>query len=100
MGWVVTPQPRFTPPRKRPPVPIRWEARWTSELVWTQRLEEKSFGSAGDRTPVVHFVLAVDGMSEQFIANLRQTHTVIVVPVAMGQPEMEKCAKQVIWVAE
>jgi hypothetical protein len=24
----------------------------TQELVWTQRLEEKSFASAGDRTPV------------------------------------------------
>jgi hypothetical protein len=27
------------------------EAGWTSELVWTQRLEEKCFASAGDRTP-------------------------------------------------
>jgi hypothetical protein len=29
-----------------------WEAGWTSELVWTQRLEEKSFAFAGDQTPV------------------------------------------------
>jgi hypothetical protein len=26
---------------------------WASELVWTQRLQEKFFASAGDRTPVV-----------------------------------------------
>jgi hypothetical protein len=29
-------------------------AGWASELVWTQGLEEKSFASAADRTPVVH----------------------------------------------
>jgi hypothetical protein len=33
------------------------EAGWTSELVWTQRLEEKSFSSAGDRTPIVQSVI-------------------------------------------
>jgi hypothetical protein len=42
--------------RKRPPVPIVQEAGWAPELVWTQRLEEKSFrlcqGSNLDR-PVV-----------------------------------------------
>jgi hypothetical protein len=27
-----------------------------SELLWTQRVEEKSFASAGDRNPVVQFV--------------------------------------------
>jgi hypothetical protein len=31
----------------------RLEAGWASELVWTQRLEEKSFASAGDRTAVL-----------------------------------------------
>jgi hypothetical protein len=31
----------------------RQEAEWASELIWTQRLEEKSFASAGNRTPVV-----------------------------------------------
>jgi hypothetical protein len=35
---------------KGPPVPIVQEAGWASEPVWTQRLEEKSFASAGDRT--------------------------------------------------
>jgi hypothetical protein len=25
-----------------PPVPIEYEAEWASELVWTQRLQEKS----------------------------------------------------------
>jgi hypothetical protein len=33
---------------KGSPVPIAQEAGWASELVWTQRLEEKSFASAGD----------------------------------------------------
>jgi hypothetical protein len=36
-----------------PPVPIGQEAGLASELLWTQRLEEKSFASAGDQTPVV-----------------------------------------------
>jgi hypothetical protein len=45
------PQPRCTP-RERTPVPIGQEAGRTSELAWTQRLEEKSFASAEDRTPV------------------------------------------------
>jgi hypothetical protein len=48
----VTPWPSFTP-GKGPPVLIGQEAGWASELVWTQRLEEKSFVSAGDRTLVI-----------------------------------------------
>jgi len=32
---------------KGPPVPIVQEAGWASVLVWTQRLEEKSFASTG-----------------------------------------------------
>jgi hypothetical protein len=54
----VTPRPRFTP-RIGPPVPFRQEAGWTSELVWTQRVEEKSFDSAGDRIPVVKSVVTI-----------------------------------------
>jgi hypothetical protein len=38
-------------------VPIGEEAGWASELVWTQRLEEKYFASAGNRTPVVQSVV-------------------------------------------
>jgi hypothetical protein len=38
---------------KGPPVPIVQEAEWASELVWTQRLEEKSFVPAGDRTLII-----------------------------------------------
>jgi hypothetical protein len=30
---------------------------WASELVWTQRLEEKSFASAEDETLVVQSVV-------------------------------------------
>jgi hypothetical protein len=37
---------------KGPPVPIVQEAGWAPEPVWTQRLEEKSFVHAGDRTSI------------------------------------------------
>jgi len=33
------------------------EAGWASELVWIQRLEEKTFASARDQTPVVQSVV-------------------------------------------
>jgi hypothetical protein len=33
------------------------EAAWASKLVWTQRLEENPFASAGNRTPVVPSVV-------------------------------------------
>jgi hypothetical protein len=39
-------------PGERTPVPIEQEAGWAPELVWTKRLEEKSFAPAGDRTPI------------------------------------------------
>jgi hypothetical protein len=39
------------PPGKGPPVHIVQEAGWAPKPVWTQRLEEKSFAPAGDRTP-------------------------------------------------
>jgi hypothetical protein len=44
-------------PRKGPPIPNGQEAGWASELVWTQRIEEKSFASDEDRIPVVHSVI-------------------------------------------
>jgi hypothetical protein len=40
------------PRGKDPPVPIMQEAECAPESVWTQRLEEKSFALAGDRTPI------------------------------------------------
>jgi hypothetical protein len=40
------------PRGKDPLVPIGQEAGWVPEPVWTQRLEEKYFASAGDRTPI------------------------------------------------
>jgi hypothetical protein len=44
---------RALPPGKGPPpVPVVQEAGWAPEPVWTQRLEEKSFETAGDRTPI------------------------------------------------
>jgi hypothetical protein len=35
-----------------PPVPTVHEAGWAPEPVWTQKLEEKSFSPAGNRTPI------------------------------------------------
>jgi hypothetical protein len=47
-----------TPGGKNPQYPLgRRLAAWAPEPVWTQRLEEKSSTSVGDRTPVVHSVV-------------------------------------------
>jgi hypothetical protein len=43
---------RALPPGKEPVIPTEQEAGWVSELVWIQRLDEKSFASVGDQTPV------------------------------------------------
>jgi hypothetical protein len=40
-----------------PPVTTGYEAKSASKLVLTQRLKDKSFASAGDRTPVVQSVV-------------------------------------------
>jgi hypothetical protein len=50
--WSASRPGRALPPEKGPPVPIVQEAGWAPESVWTQRLEEKSFVPAGDRTPI------------------------------------------------
>jgi hypothetical protein len=50
--WSASRPGRALPPGKGPPVPIVQEAGWAPEPVWTQRLEEKSFAPAGDRTPI------------------------------------------------
>jgi hypothetical protein len=42
---------------KNPPVTIGQEALVDPEPVWTQRIEEKSFAPAGDRTPIVQPVV-------------------------------------------
>jgi hypothetical protein len=52
----ITPRPRFIP-GKGPPVPIRQEAGWASELTWTHKLEEKSSACVGDRSSVVQSVV-------------------------------------------
>jgi hypothetical protein len=44
-------------PRGKDPLPIGQEAGWVPEPVWTQRLEEKSSASVGDRIPVVQSVV-------------------------------------------
>jgi hypothetical protein len=43
---------RALAPGKGPLVPIVQEAGWAPEPVWTQRIEEKSFASAGDRNSI------------------------------------------------
>jgi hypothetical protein len=53
----VTPRPGFTP-ANGPLVAIEHEAGWSSELVCTQRIEDKSFAFAGDRTPVGQSVVS------------------------------------------
>jgi hypothetical protein len=44
--WSASRPGRALPPGKGPPIPIVQEAERASELVWTQRREEKSFASA------------------------------------------------------
>jgi hypothetical protein len=58
MGRVVsvTSRPLFTH-GKGPSVPIGQEAKWASEPVWSQRGEEQSFVSAGDRAAVVQSIV-------------------------------------------
>jgi hypothetical protein len=43
---------------KGPLVPIVQEAGWASEPVWTQRLGEKSFAPAGDRTSIAQSIVS------------------------------------------
>jgi hypothetical protein len=50
--WSVSHPSRALPPGKGPPVTIGQEAGWASEPVLMQRLEEKSFAPAGDRTSI------------------------------------------------
>jgi hypothetical protein len=50
--WSASRPGRALPPGKGPPVPIVQETGWTPETVWTQRTQEKSFASAGNRTSI------------------------------------------------
>jgi hypothetical protein len=51
--WSASRPGRSLPPGKEPPVSIVQEAGWTSEPVWTQRLEKNYCDSPRDRTSVV-----------------------------------------------
>jgi hypothetical protein len=55
--WSASRPGRTLPAGKEPPVPIVQEAGWAPEPVWTQRSEEKSCASVGDRTPAVQSVV-------------------------------------------
>jgi hypothetical protein len=55
--WSASRPGRALPPGKEHLVPIGQEAGWAPEPVWTQKLEEKSSASVGDRTPVVQSVV-------------------------------------------
>jgi hypothetical protein len=55
--WSPSRPGRALPSGKGPQVPIGQEAGWVLEPIWTQRLEEKSFAPARDRTPVVQSVV-------------------------------------------
>jgi hypothetical protein len=50
--WSALRSGRALLPGKGPPVPTGQEAGRASELVWTQRIEEKSLVSARDRTSI------------------------------------------------
>jgi hypothetical protein len=56
--WSASRPVHALPPGKELPVPIVQEAGCAPETVWTQRLEEKSSASVGDRTPVVQSVVS------------------------------------------
>jgi hypothetical protein len=57
--WSESGPGRALPPGKGPLVPIIQEAGWAPEPVWTQRLEEKFFAPAGDRTSVVQPIVGL-----------------------------------------
>jgi hypothetical protein len=48
--WSVSSPGRALAPGNVRPVPLVQEFGWASEPVWTQRLEQNPFASAGDRT--------------------------------------------------
>jgi hypothetical protein len=55
--WSESRPGRALPTGKGPALRVVQEAGWAPEPVWTQRLEEKLFTPAGDRTPLVQSVV-------------------------------------------
>jgi hypothetical protein len=73
--WSASPPGRALPPGKEPPVPTVQKAGWAPEPVWTQRLEEKSSASVGDRTPAVQSV--VRHYTDWATSSIRRVHRVL-----------------------
>jgi hypothetical protein len=69
--WSASRPGRLLPPGKGPPVSIGQETGWAPEPVWTQRLEEKSSASVGDRTPVGTHVINAPFLSLWQVASTR-----------------------------
>jgi hypothetical protein len=67
------PWPHFGP-GERTAGTIGQEAGWAPEPVWTQRLDEKSFASAGDRTPQL---LCMQNVCTRYNFTHTHTHTCI-----------------------
>jgi hypothetical protein len=81
--WSASRPGQALPPGKGPPVPSGYEAGRASELVWSQRLEIKSFVSPGDRTTVVQFVVTRFTDSATPTKNVVQSHKPKYLPCAI-----------------
>jgi hypothetical protein len=70
---------RALPPGKGPPVPIVQEAGWAPETVWTQRIEEKSFAPARDRTPIARMIYVTVQLAAKVITFCNLFYSVSIV---------------------
>jgi hypothetical protein len=92
------------PPGKEPPVPIGQEAGWAPEPVWTQRIEEKSFAPAGDRTPVVkpvvrHYTAWATRLLMAYLHLLKILYRIVSLPLHMwDECELPHACFYSIWI--
>jgi hypothetical protein len=88
-----------------PPMLITWEAWWAPEPVWTQRLDEKSSASVGDRNPGVQSIVRhyTDWATRLFYWH-RPTHIFCIGEdnkFLWFQPSTEACRKKtVFWIVK